>query len=47
MIQMNLSTKQKLTDTENKLVTAQEERVGEGWIGSLVLAGANYNIQNG
>ena len=39
---MNLSTKQKLTDIENRLVVAKGERVGEGWIGNMGLADANY-----
>ena len=42
MTQMNLSTKQKLTDIENRLVVAKGERVGEGWIGNMGLADANY-----
>ena len=35
----------RLTDVENKLVVAKkEEKVGEGWIGSLGLVDANYYI---
>ena len=40
MTQMNLSTKQKQTHTENRLVVAK----GEGWIGRLGLADANDYI---
>ena len=42
MIQMNLSMKQKHSDSENKL--ALPERAGEGWIRSLGLADANCYI---
>ena len=31
---------------ENRLVAARRESVGEGWIGSLRLADANWYIQN-
>ena len=37
MAQMNLSTKQKLMDLENRLVVAKGEEEGVGWIGSLGL----------
>ena len=37
----------RLTDIENRLVVIKGERVGEGWIGSLGLADANYYIENG
>ena len=40
---MNFSMKQnRLTDTENRLVIAKGEGDGEGRIGSLGLADANY-----
>ena len=32
------------TDSENRLVVVKGEGVGEGWIGSLGLADANYYI---
>ena len=32
------------TETENRLVVAKGRGVGEGWIGRLGLAGANYYI---
>ena len=36
------------SQTENRLVVAKEEGVcGEGWIGSLGLADANYYIYDG
>ena len=42
---MNLSMKQKQTHIENSLVVAKGKGVvGEGWIGSLGLADANYYI---
>jgi len=37
-----MKQKQTLTDTENGLVVGKEG--GEGWIGSLGLADANYYI---
>ena len=43
MAQMNLSTKNKLMNVENRLVVAE----GVGWTGSLGLAVANYCIWNG
>ena len=43
---MNLSTKQRLTDTENRLVVAKEGGgMQEGWIGSFGLADENYYIK--
>ena len=42
---MNLSPKQKQTQTENRLVVAKEE--GVGWTGSLGLVDANYYSSNG
>ena len=42
---MNLFTKQKQTDMENRLVAAKEQlREGVGWTGSLGLVDANYDI---
>ena len=41
MAQMNLSTKKKLMDLENRLVAAQGEGEGVGGIGSLGLTDAN------
>ena len=32
------------SDTENRLIVAQEERVRGGKVGTLALAGANYYI---
>ena len=32
---MNLSTKKKIMDTENRLVVAKEDREGVGWTGNL------------
>ena len=47
MTQMNLSMKQS-QNMENRLVVATGDRaVGEGWAGSLGLAGANWCIRNG
>ena len=39
---MNLQNGNKLTDIENRLVVAKEEGFGEGSVGSLGLADANY-----
>ena len=41
MTQMNITTKQKKTDLENRLGVAKWEKVGEGRIGKLELADAN------
>ena len=42
---MNLSTKQKqIHRLENRLVVAKGMGGGEGWVGSLGLADANYYI---
>ena len=41
MTQINLSTKQKQT---HRSVVAKGEGEGEGWIGTLGLADANYYI---
>ena len=40
---MNLQNRNRLTDIENRLVVAKR-KTGEGWIGSLGLADANYYI---
>jgi len=45
MAQMNLSTKKKLMDLENRLVVAKGE--GVGWTGSVGLINANYSIWSG
>ena len=42
-----LQKRKRLTDIENKVVVAKVEGVGEGWIGSLGLADANYDKQQG
>jgi len=42
---MNLSTENKITDLENRLVVAKGE--GVGWLGSLGLIDANYCLWNG
>ena len=34
-------------DTENRLVAAKGEGLGEGWSGRLGLADANYHTENG
>ena len=44
MTQMNLSTKQKQTHRPRDLWLPRGRGVGEGWIGSLGLADANYSI---
>ena len=43
----HLRNRNRLTDIKNKLVVARGRTVGEGWTGSLRLAGANYYIQSG
>ena len=43
-IQMNVYTKQKQTDIENKVVVTKEER-GEGQIRGMGLPDTNYYIQ--
>ena len=44
----SLQNRNRLTDIENRFVIAEGNgRVGEGWIGSLGLADANYYIWNG
>ena len=44
MAQMNLPTEKKIMDLENRLVVAQGEGEGVGWIGSLGLMGANHYL---
>ena len=44
---MNLSTEKKLMDLENRLVVANGEGEGVGWIGSLGLKYANSCLGNG
>ena len=47
MAQMNLFTKKKIMDLEDRLVVAKGEVEGVGWIGSLGLIDADYFIWNG
>ena len=47
MAQMNLSTKKKIVDMENRLVVAKEEGEGVGWTMNLGLIHANYCLWNG
>ena len=44
---MNLSTENKIMDSENRLVVAQGEGEGVEWIGSLGLTDTNYCFWNG
>ena len=44
---MNLSTENKIMDLENRLVVANREGEGVGWIGSLGLIDAIYCLWNG
>ena len=44
---MNLSTEKKILDMENRLVVANGEGEGVGWIGNLGLIDANYCLWNG
>ena len=44
MAPVNLSTKQKVTDIENRLVVPNRKWKGVGWMGSLRLVDANYYI---
>ena len=44
---MNFSIEKKIIDLENRLVVAQEEGEGVGWLGSLGLIDANYCFWNG
>ena len=43
---MNFSTEKKIMDMENKLVVAEGEELGVGWIGNLGLIDANYCLWN-
>ena len=49
MAQMNLPTKQKQTHRRREQPCGGQGggQVGEGWTGSLGLAGAHYYIENG
>ena len=49
MAQVNLSMKQKQDQGHREQTGGCQggEGVGEGWIGSLGLADANYHIENG
>ena len=47
MAQMNLSTEKKIMHLENRLVVAEGEWEGVGWIGSLGLIEADYCFWNG
>ena len=48
MVQMNLSTENKIMDTENRLVVAKGGPwKGVGWTGNLGLIDANYCLWNG
>ena len=47
MTQMNLSTKEKQTHKHREQTCGCQGGMGEGWIGSLGLADANYYIENG
>ena len=44
---MNLSTEQKQTHRQNRLVVAKGRGEVVGCTGSLILVDANYHIQNG
>ena len=47
MAQRKLSTEKKIMDLENRLVVANGEEEGVGWLGSLVLIDANYGLRKG
>ena len=47
MAQIDLSTKKKLMDLENRLVVAKGERERVGWTGNLGLRDANHCFWNG
>ena len=47
MTQINLSTKKKLMDMENRLMVAKREREGVGWSGNLGSIDVNYCLWNG
>ena len=44
---MNLSTEKKTMDLEKRLVVAEGEGEGLGWLGSLGLIDTNSCLQNG
>ena len=44
---MNLSTEKKIMDMENRLVVAEGEVEGVGWMGNLELIDANYCLWDG
>ena len=44
---MNLSTEKKIMDLENRLVVAEGEGEGVGWLGSLLLIDADCCLWNG
>ena len=44
---MNLSTEKKIMDLENRLVVAEVEGEGVGWMGCLGLTDADYCLWNG
>ena len=45
--QMNLSTEKKIMDLAKRLVVAEGEGEGVGWIGNLGLIDADYCLWNG
>jgi len=47
MAQMNLSTKKKIMDMENRLVVVKREGQGVGGTRNLGLVDANYSLWNG
>ena len=47
MAQKNLSTEKKLMDLENRLVVAEGEGEGVGWLGSLGCRDADSCLWNG
>ena len=47
MAQMNLAIEKKIMDVENRLVVAEGEGEGVGWIGNLGLIDANHCLWNG
>ena len=44
---MNPSTEKKIMDLQNRLVVANRDGEGVGWIGSLGLIDTNYCLWNG
>ena len=47
MAQMNLYTEKKIMNMENRLVVANREWEGVGWIGNWELINADCCLQNG